>query len=71
MIGENINTERHMNQILRILLAVSCAFALSNCSWHLFGHSKNGKYMGMSGTTQAMSTNTYVPPSVQRQEPLF
>jgi hypothetical protein len=37
----------------------------------MLGHSKNGAYMGMSGSTQGMSTNSYVPKQVQRQEALF
>lgn len=37
----------------------------------MLGHSKNGAYMGMSGSTQSMSINSYVPKQVQRQEALF
>lgn len=62
-------------EFMKLFFAISISFfvtcGLSACSWHMLGHSKNGAYMGMSGNTQGMSINSYVPKHVQRQEALF
>ncbi len=60
-----------MNRFCLISFAICVICCLPACSWHMLGHSKNGAYMGMSGSTQAMSINSYVPKKVQRQEALF
>lgn len=67
----NANKHSLMKRSLFRIFVMLGSFAFASCSWHLLGHSKNGTYQGMSGTTQGMSSNMYVPPQVQRQEPLF
>lgn len=57
--------------LLKRALGIILILNLTSCSLHLLGHSKNGQYMGMGQSIQAMDDNTYVPTKVQREEPLF
>jgi hypothetical protein len=57
--------------LLKHIASIIFVFHLTSCSLHLLGHSKNGRYMGMGQSIQAMDDNTYVPKKVQREEPLF
>ncbi len=58
-----------MNKLRLTILFV--IWNLASCSLHPLGHSKNGRYMGMTGSTQGMTRSSFVPKQVQRQEPIF
>jgi hypothetical protein len=53
---------------IKIMLMLP-AMLLTGCSLYPFGHSKNGNYYGGQGNANAPSS--YIPKSVQRQEPML
>lgn len=53
----------------RLFLALAICLLGSGCSMYPFGHSKNGSYFGGQGNAAAPSS--FVPRSVQRQEPIL
>lgn len=51
------------------LILIAVAFSLTGCSMYPLGHSSYGRYYGGQGNSSA--PRAYLPPAVQRQEPIL
>ena len=58
------------NRFMKIkLILIAAAFSVTGCSMYPLGHSNYGHYYGGQG--MATAPRTYVPPAIQRQEPIL